>query len=184
MIGVEEHADPVVIDRLEMQVELGGRWPGDQILVTGAFGGSILGHHLDFLPRVDEALLLNERYQLHAGTDVSDGLSIDLSHVVEESGCGAVIRTEAVPVSAAAYRLAEQRSDGVSPLDHALADGEDFELILAVPPEEARRMLADQPLQVPLTAIGEFIAEPGLWTVDGAGNRRAMTPKGYQHEMD
>jgi thiamine-monophosphate kinase len=162
----------------------GGARPGDQILVTGAFGGSILGHHLDFLPRVDEALLLNERYQLHAGTDVSDGLSIDLSHIVEESGCGAVIRTEAVPVSAAAYRLAEQQSDGVLPLDHALADGEDFELILAVPPNEAKRMLTDQPLKVPLTAIGEFVTEPGLWTVDGAGNRRAMTPKGFQHEMD
>lgn len=162
----------------------GGAQPGDQILVTGAFGGSILGHHLDFTPRVEEALLLNQRYELHAGTDVSDGLSLDLSHILEESGCGAVIRTESVPISPAAFRLSEQRLDGVPPLEHALVDGEDFELILAVSPVEARRMLAEQPLAVPLTAIGEFVAEPGLWTVDRTGKRLPITPRGYQHEMD
>ena len=42
---------------------------------------------------MDEALLLNERYELHAGIDVSDGLSIDLAHLAEESGCGAVVET-------------------------------------------------------------------------------------------
>jgi len=162
----------------------GNAKPGDQILVTGDFGGSILGHHLDFLPRVDEALLLNGRYRLHAGTDVSDGLSIDLSHIVEESRCGAVIHTEAIPISPAARRLAGQRSDGLSPLDHALADGEDFELILAASPDEARRILADQPLQIPVTKIGEFVAEPGLWTVDAHGQRNPLAPQGYQHEMD
>ena len=65
-----------------------GAKPGDRIVVTGAFGGSILGRHLDFEPRVDEALLLAERYQLHAGIDVSDGVSVDLGHLVEESRCG------------------------------------------------------------------------------------------------
>jgi thiamine-monophosphate kinase len=43
-----------------------GAQPGDRIIVTGAFGGSILGRHLDVQPRVEEALLLNQRYSLHA----------------------------------------------------------------------------------------------------------------------
>ena len=51
----------------------------NRIMVTGEFGGSILGHHLDFEPRVREALILNSRYALHAAIDVSDGLSLDVS---------------------------------------------------------------------------------------------------------
>jgi thiamine-monophosphate kinase len=158
-----------------------GARPGDRIVVSGAFGGSLLGKHLDFEPRVEEALLLQERYQLHAGIDVSDGVSRDLAHVATESGCGAVIHTEAVPIAADARLLAERLQDGSTPLDHALGDGEDFELIVAAPPDDARRMLAEQPLAVPLTDIGEFIAEPGLWQVDAQGGRRPLTPQGWEH---
>ncbi len=161
-----------------------GAVPGDRIVVTGSFGGSILGRHFDFPPRVAEALLLAERYELHAGIDCSDGLSIDLAHLAEESRCGALLQLEAVPVADDARRLAGKLADGSTPLEHALGDGEDFELILAVPPEEADRMLAEQPLDVPLTTIGQFVAEPGLWQVDAAGHRAALLPRGYQHEFD
>jgi len=181
-----------------------GALPGDRIVVTGSFGGSILGRHLDFQPRVAEALVLASRYKLDAGMDVSDGLSIDLAHLARESGCGAIVRTEAVPIADDAHRLAEQEK-GTGPicrngpkgashkldlspfppaLEHALGDGEDFELILAVPPDEAERMLADQPLEVPLTPIGQFIAEPGLWQEDAKGRRAPLVPRGYQHEFD
>ena len=161
-----------------------GARPGDRIVVTGSFGGSILDRQFDFEPRIREALLLAERYRLHAGIDVSDGLSIDLAHVATESGCGAVVRTGAVPISDDARRLVEQAADGSTPLDHALSDGEDFELILAVPPKEAERMLSDQPLDVPLTEIGEFIAEPGLWQVDARGNRDKLVPRGWEHQFE
>jgi len=161
-----------------------GARPGDRILVTGSFGGSILGRHFDFSPRVNEALLLHERYRLRAGIDVSDGLSIDLARLADASGCGAEMEMAAVPVAEAARRLADQRSDGSTPLDHALSDGEDFELILAVAPEEAARALAEQPLGVPLTEIGRFVAERGLWQLDESGGRRPLAPKGYLHEFD
>ena len=161
-----------------------GAKPGDRIIVTGSFGGSILGRHFDFQPRVAEALLLAERYQLHAGIDASDGLSIDLAHLADESGCGAMLDIEAVPVADDAHRLAEQLADGSTPLDHALADGEDFELILAVGAEEAERMLAEQPLEVPLTSIGQFIDKRGLWQIDSRGERVPLVPRGFQHEFD
>jgi len=159
----------------------GGAQPGDQILVTGAYGGSILGRHFDFEPRVSEALLLNEQYLLHAGIDASDGLSLDVSRIAAESGCGAVIETAKIPIAAAADELARKLADGSTALEHALADGEDFELILAVPPKVARDILADCLLDVPVTRIGEFVAQPGLWQVGADGNRQPLAPRGYEH---
>ncbi|MHB1036329.1 MAG: thiamine-phosphate kinase [Pirellulales bacterium] len=157
---------------------------GDWIVVTGQFGGSILGRHLDFEPRVHEALKLHERYELHAGIDVSDGLSLDLARLAEESRCGAEVDLESVPIAAAAHELADLRADGVTALDHALGDGEDFELILAVSPGEAQRMLADQPLGVPLTRIGQFIAAPGLWQTTRGGQRRPLAARGFEHRLE
>ena len=74
-----------------------------------------------------------------------------------------------------------ERNDGRTPLEHALGDGEDFELLLAVPPDEARRMLAEQPLGVPLTDVGQFTAEAGLWQREAGGPVRPLTPSGWEH---
>jgi thiamine-monophosphate kinase len=161
----------------------GGAKPGDSILVTGSLGGSIFGKHFDFVPRVREALLLNERYELHAGIDVSDGLSLDLFRLAEESRCGALLDLAAIPISAAASELARSQPQRGSPLDHALSDGEDFELILAVPASEAARLLAEQPLDVPLTKIGEIISERGLWRRNTDGSRAPLLPRGFEHRL-
>jgi thiamine-monophosphate kinase len=155
-----------------------GARPGDWLFVTGPLGGSILGHHLDFTPRVREALQLHEAVALHAMIDVSDGLAADLWHICEESGCGAVLRAEAIPIADAARRLA----DGRSPLEHALHDGEDFELVFAVSAEDGRRLLATQPVGgVRLTVIGECM-ESGLW-LEEDGRRRPLEPRGYEHQF-
>ncbi len=159
-----------------------GAQPGDRIIVTGSFGGSILGRHLDFPPRVEDSLLLNQRFTLHAGIDCSDGLSLDLWRLCEAGRCGAIVDVDRVPIADAAKELAQQ--DGGSALDHALGDGEDFELILAVPPDSAQRMLADQPLDgVPLTDIGEFTADQHLRQRDKAGGAKPLEPRGYQHQF-
>jgi thiamine-monophosphate kinase len=162
-----------------------GAQPGDRILVTGRFGGSILGRHLDVQPRVDEALLLHQRYPLHAGIDCSDGLALDLWRMCQESSCGAELNIDQVPITEDAEKLSAQQPDGISPLEHALADGEDFELILAVPPEAAERMLVDQPLEdVWLTEIGRFVAEQQLFQCSAAGEKKLLEPRGYQHHFD
>jgi thiamine-monophosphate kinase len=160
-----------------------GARPGDAIVVTGRFGGSILSRHFDFVPRVQEAIQLRRRYPVHAGIDVSDGLSLDLSRMAEESGCGAVLDLDQIPLSADAGQWASRCQDGSTALDHALGDGEDFELILAVPPESADAMLRDQPLDCPLTKIGSFVADRGLWQRAADGTLKPLPPRGYQHPL-
>jgi thiamine-monophosphate kinase len=160
-------------------VRRSGAQVGDWLFVTGALGGSILGKHLDFAPRVHEALQLHEQVDLHAMIDISDGLAADLAHICEESRCGALLRAEAIPVSDAA----RQMRDDKSPLDHALGDGEDFELVFAVSPEDGRRLLATQPIRgVTLTQIGECV-EQGLW-YEEEDKKRSLPPRGYVHQID
>lgn len=160
-----------------------GAQAGDKILVTGALGGSILGKHFDFEPRVQEAQFLHEHYELHAGIDISDGLTLDLKRLADESRLGAVVDLGVVPISDAAVALAEQRADDVTARDHALSDGEDFELLLAVPPKSADCLLAKQPLDVGLTCIGEFIEQGGLWQREPGQRRRQLDPVGFEHML-
>jgi thiamine-monophosphate kinase len=158
-----------------------GARPGDHILVTGQFGGSLLGHHFDFVPRVREALYLAQNYPLRAGIDVSDGLSLDLSRLAAASGCGAWIDPRLVPIAPSAHAMANQRPESGTPLEHALGDGEDFELILALPPDAADRLLADRAVGTTLTRIGQFVAEPGLWQSLADGSRAPLVPRGFEH---
>jgi thiamine-monophosphate kinase len=161
-------------------VRRNGARPGDWLLVTGPLGGSILGKHLDFTPRVTEALRLHEAAPLHAMIDISDGLAKDLWHICEESGCGAVLQAESIPIADAARGM----QDGRTPLEHALGDGEDFELVFAVAPADGRKLLETQPVPgITLTRIGECVAEKGLWLEQG-GERRPLPPRGYAHELE
>jgi thiamine-monophosphate kinase len=156
-----------------------GARPGDAILVTGQLGGSLAGKHLTFQPRVREALHLQGHYRLHAGMDISDGLSLDLYRLTQASGVGAELDTAAIPISAAAHQASGP--SGRSPLDHALSDGEDFELLLVMPVDEAERLLADQPIGVPLTRVGTIVPEQGLWQRNAQGNRVPLAVTGYLH---
>jgi thiamine-monophosphate kinase len=156
-----------------------GAKPGDALLVTGQLGGSILGRHLHVEPRIREALSLHERYDLHAGMDISDGLALDASRLATASRCGVAINLDSIPISPDALKLAT--TSGRSPIDHALGDGEDFELLLAAPPNVAEQILADQPLDIPLTRIGTFVEQPGLWQIDAQGATKPLPPTGYQH---
>ena len=161
-------------------VRRSGARPGDVLLVTGRLGGSVLGRHLAFVPRVAEARRLAALVPIHAMIDLSDGLSTDLHHILEESGVGAEVDAPAVPVSPDAERLAER--DGRSPLEHALSDGEDFELLLAVSAEDAARLAREMPLgEVPLTAVGRVVEGEGAVLVAADGARRPLEPSGYEH---
>jgi thiamine-monophosphate kinase len=161
-----------------------GGHPGDWLLVTGSLGGSLLGHMFDFTPRVREAILLHERYQLAAGIDISDGLALDASRIAEASGCGALIFMDRVPVSPDAIELAKQegaKNRDIAALQHALGDGQDFELLFAVNPTKAHAILRDRLVDCPITHVGELIAEPGLWKREAEGRRSPLEATGWRH---
>jgi len=160
--------------------------PGDALVVTGMLGGSRLGHQFDFTPRVQEALWLVEHAPLHAGIDLSDGLSLDLWRMCQASGVGAIVNTLQVPVSADAATWAAQLGDGSTALEHALGDGEDFELLLAMPRDAAERLVMERPLACGLSIIGEIVggnaASGGdLWQRDAEGRKSPLVPRGYEH---
>jgi thiamine-monophosphate kinase len=158
---------------------------GDKLLVTGALGGSILGHLFDFTPRVREALMLNEQYKLAAGIDISDGLALDASRLAAASACGAVLFTDQIPISPDAYELTARESatdHEATALRHALSDGQDFELLFSVAPETAKVIIREQPLDCPITHVGELVSEPGLWQQTSGGPRRPLEPIGWMHQ--
>ncbi len=153
---------------------------GDWIMVTGPLGGSLLGHHLDFMPRVREASRLHELADLHAMIDISDGLAKDLHHICEESLCGAVLHADAIPISHAAKELSAK--DGLPELDHALSDGEDFELVFTVSHEDGERLLREQPISgLTLHRIGKIVAKG--YEIERNGQRLPLEPRGYEHVM-
>lgn len=159
----------------------GGR-RGDVLFVSGRLGGSIAGRHHTFTPRLAEGRWLARRRAVHAAIDLSDGLGKDLPAIVPR-GCSAVIDVPAIPLSAAARRQA--RSAGRDPLDAALNDGEDYELLFAVAPREAASLERAwrREFSTPLTRIGRLEARPR--------DRRAIRfdpplppgvePHGYEH---
>lgn len=140
-----------------------GAKTGEVIGVTGKLGGSILGHHLHFEPRVQEGQFLAQHFGVTAMIDISDGLVQDLGHLLKSSKVSAQIDLNKVPISTDAVSLslreAKRRSNprlipagiaSLSPslsarraggpvavrndtiLEHALTDGEDFELLFTV----------------------------------------------------
>ena len=106
---------------------------GDVLYVTGPLGGSLLGRHLMFTPRVLEARKIAEELGggLHAMIDISDGLSLDLWRMCEASKVGATLKESRLQqvISPDAQEAAD--ADDRTALEHALGDGEDFELLIA-----------------------------------------------------
>jgi len=125
--------------------------PGQALLVTGTLGGSIHGKHLDFIPRTKEANWLVSKHKPAAMMDLSDGLAKDLPRLAEASGCGFELDQALLPLSPGCTTA------------QALGDGEDFELLIALDPEQVPDLLAawagDFP-DLPLTVIGRLV-EPG-----------------------
>ncbi len=176
---------PLVLNLTAMgKVPVDGAWKrsgakaGDAIVVTGNLGGSILGKHLDFTPRVELAKKLHALGVVSAATDISDGLGIDLLNVTVASRVGAEVDLSRVPISDAANTQSEQT--GQPAIDHAIGDGEDFELLLAVP-QESLDKLPPEIDGVTLTPIGQFVSRTGLWAKEKRGVRQ-LSPRGFVHQ--
>jgi thiamine-monophosphate kinase len=154
-----------------------GARPGDRIWLTGPVGGSLLSRHMSFEPRIATALEINRRLAPHAMIDISDGLALDLGRILEASGCGAVLEEAGLDaaIHADAGRMAVR--DGRSAREHALEDGEDYELIVVLPADAPEADCA----QLGLLPLGGMVAERGLWLATTAGRREALPIRGWEH---
>jgi thiamine-monophosphate kinase len=168
-----------------------GARAGHQLWVSGTIGDGALGL-LAARGRLDSPLL-EKRFRrpqprttlgprlvgiASATADVSDGLLADAGHIGEASRLGVVIERERVPLSAGARRaLAETPRLWAN----VLGGGDDYELVIAVPPRKQSALLAAaHAVGVQVTQIGRFERGRGVQlTVDG---RPAPAPhKGYVH---
>lgn len=152
-----------------------GAREGDAILVTGPVGGSIMARHLRPRARVGLAAQLRRSVRVTAAIDISDGLSLDLDRLCAASGVGAELDIESIPIHADAIALAGQT--GRSPFEHAWSDGEDFELIFTVDPQEVDQA---RELDQAVAHIGTITGRTGLWR-RRSGKLERLSPQGYLH---
>jgi thiamine-monophosphate kinase len=146
-----------------------GARPKDKIYVTGELGLSALGlrqmrgrawlRHKRPQPRINVGKQL--RRIATAAMDLSDGLSLDLQRLCQESRVGARI-AETLPVARGAS------------IQHALHGGEDYELLFTAP---AKRRVPAKIAGVPVTHIGEITEMPGIITYRG----KPLEPLGFDH---
>jgi len=151
-----------------------GARAGDLIYVTGTLGGSRHGRHLSFEPRVAEGLLL--RPFATSMIDISDGLATDLAHLLRGGNVGARIEAYDVPVSAAAA--------GRRPFDHAMTDGEDYELLFTIAPVSKDDFLAawNAGTGTRCTCIGVMNDNKGIAEyVAEDGSPASMDDHGFSH---
>jgi thiamine-monophosphate kinase len=157
-----------------------GARPGDSLFVTGALGGSLAGRHLRFQPRLAEGGWLARHGWARAMIDLSDGLATDLRHLIRRSGVGAELWLEAIPVS----RAARKSGKPAAALRHALTDGEDFELLFAVPAAKTAAFMKAwrRRFRLACTRIGTITRWRGVIDlVDAQGKRRRLNERGYDH---
>lgn len=160
-------------------VKRSGATPGDWIFVSGELGGSIDSHHLTFNPRINEAALLSQTVTIKSMIDLSDGLASDLLHILRESQVGALIHATDVPISP---RISSNDANS-TPLQHALSDGEDFELLFTVSPEDGKRLLQQNPINIKLTHIGEITTEQEAILKHEDGSLTPLESTGWEHPL-
>lgn len=150
----------------------GGAKKNDRIFVTGELGGSLKGKHLSFTPRVEQSRFLVENYPLNAMIDISDGLINDLGHIISQSGMGAILYKEAIPVCAQAGSLSK-----------AYYDGEDFELLFTLSQKFSEKLIANWPFKkVRVSCIGEITqGKSVIKEKDECGRLKNIKKSGYQH---
>jgi thiamine-monophosphate kinase len=156
----------------------------DKIYVTGKLGGSILGRHLIFEPRLKEGNFLSHYNGIHSMIDISDGLGKDLLSLLAENQI-ALLDSEKIPTSNDAEKLS--RKSGKTPLQHAFSDGEDYELLFTLDSKSNEDQFIQEwyrNFNTPLTLIGKI----GKKTTEGQStiiNIKTHLPieysSGYEH---
>jgi thiamine-monophosphate kinase len=198
--GDLSRADKVMISvtvtgEAKSPVTRSGARAGDEVFVSGTLGDAARGFRLleeggpqrrgrgarpliraflDPAPRLELGALLARKKLASAMIDISDGLSVDLAHICEESGVGAEVDASQIPISVALKRLARD------PLATALNGGEDFELLFTVRPAKLAAVEALAP-GFRLTRIGRITKGRRIALVGPGKKRRPLHPGGFEH---
>jgi thiamine-monophosphate kinase len=182
-------------------VTRGGATPGDRLLLTGEIGGAATGRLLLENPSLGSAVspataerlqarqldpsprLRSGRALAAAGAkamiDVSDGLAADAGHLAAAGGVGLRIDAGSIPLAEGVAEIAA--AAGLDPLELAASGGEDYELLVALPPqrlEEASAKVIDAG-EATLTAIGEVVSGQGVEIRLPGGS--LLEARGYDH---
>ncbi|MFC2170075.1 thiamine-phosphate kinase [Acidobacteriota bacterium] len=184
-----------VIGEAKTVIRRDGARPGDMVFVSGTLGdarkGLFLsknGHKpgdskredvflhafLNPLPQISLGQELSRRKIASSMIDVSDGLSVDLDHLCQESGYGSEIYLEKIPLSS------ELRLIQKNPFEYALHGGEDYQLLFTVSPEKLGSISRLQSKHK-LALIGKIISGKIIFWVDRHGRKKRLNLKGYQH---
>jgi thiamine-monophosphate kinase len=169
-----------------------GAKSGDALAVTGPLGRAAAGlnlllsqdpkkvspedaltcmqAHTRPIARVAEGLALRDS-GVHAAIDISDGLASDVRRLAQASGLGAEIDADRLPVAPETRRIAEARGWDAERM--VLGGGEDYELLVALPPDQLASVDVD------LIEIGRVVTD-GVWLVRD-GRREAMDAEGWDH---
>jgi thiamine-monophosphate kinase len=136
--------------------------------------------HLAPEPRLKLGQAIGEAGLATAMIDISDGLSTDLCHVLEESGCGAIIHATSLPMAECALSLSPTDSS-IDLLSLALHGGEEYELLFTSRPESEGDLLElSNSMGVRITAIGETVVGSGL-QLEHNKLTEPVLPAGYEH---
>jgi thiamine-monophosphate kinase len=163
-----------------------GANPGNRIYVTGALGGSAAtlkqlfvgkavkpaksSPHFYPTPRLEVGSWLRIRRFATAMIDLSDGLSVDLANICEESGVTAIVTANKLPIGKGAD------------LELALHGGEDYELLFTAP---GRAKVPAQIAGVEITEIGKIENltdySSAIQILGDNGKVRPLPQRGWQH---
>ena len=177
-----------------------GASPGDLVCLTGVLGESSAGlkllergisletpeekglvrSHLTPVPLLREGRILAQSGYCSALIDVSDGMSSDLNHICEQSGVGAIISEEQIPVSKKLEAVfADSRKEIMKFIFHG---GEDYALLAAVKPDGLPELkFRFQKIGASIYQIGEFTNDPGRVILKSRGNTMDLRPRGWDH---
>ncbi|MCD6318893.1 thiamine-phosphate kinase [Candidatus Aerophobetes bacterium] len=173
---------------------------GDFIYLTGDLGTSAAGlfclkekelnvpiplreklqrRHLLPSPRVNEGRKIAKSKVASSMIDVSDGLTLDLSHILEESRVGAKIWEEKIPILKEVKKLAKEFNRSF--LDWGLYGGEDYELLFTCSSKISLEDIKNS-LGFSVTKIGKIVkGSPEIVLISSAGKQRKLKPKGWDH---
>lgn len=155
----------------------------DSIYVTGELGGSILGKHYDFQPRLPEGQWLSENNFASAMVDVTDGLAKELNFLTDKSA-SIEIDLKSIPIAESAQFLAEKNSE--KPLEKAFCDGEDYELLFTLKHSIQSTLFESDWKQrfpeTPLTKIGTIVEKNPLGNIIDSDSQKSIDDlKSFDH---